>query len=118
LTGSNDETINYLFTNWDFIEILIEDLNSNDLIYQFCSSIIFRQIGIYTKTNSTKIFKKIIDSDVIENMIKNYDSEVQNNSKNPRDQYLLNEANKFCKHSFLVSINSIVKGISLGKLNF
>jgi hypothetical protein len=118
LIGSNDDTINILYTDYNIIDVLKSDLNSSDMIFQFCASIIFRQIGFYTKNNSEAIIRKLMNEQILDNMTKNFESEVQNKPKNAYDQYMIQQANNQCKHSILIAMNSIVKRITLGKFIF
>jgi hypothetical protein len=112
LLGSSEETISTLH-QMGFVDVVIRDLSNTNLGLRYGAIVSIRAIALYADTNSSSIFRALIESKVFDMMWNTFSQDLAGKSNDPYQDWFQKRVEQFVKQGTLCAMNSLIQSITV-----
>jgi hypothetical protein len=112
LIGSSEETISTLH-QMGFTDVVVRDLANTNLGLRYGAIVSIRAIALYADTNSSSIFRALIESKVFDMMWNTFSQDLVGKSTDPYQEWFQKRVEQFVKQGTLCAMNSLIQSITV-----
>eukprot|EP01080_Neovahlkampfia_damariscottae_P011317 gene11317-4129_t len=110
--GSTEDTITTL-QQMQLLDVAMRDLTSQNLSLRYGATVIIRAVALYSDTNSSSIFKFLIESRVFDLMWNTFSADLSGKSNDPYQDWFNKRVEEFVKRATLGALNCLIQAITV-----